>query len=130
MKGYQWCDFEFDAECFPDPEGFIARLKARGLHICVWINSYIAQESALFAEGDAEGYFLRRADGSTWQTDRWQAGMAIVDFSNPAAKAWYQGHLVRLMRMGVDSFKTDFGERIPFEGIQYFDGSDPHVAHN
>jgi alpha-D-xyloside xylohydrolase len=32
--------------------------------------------------------------------------------------------------MGVDSFKTDFGERIPFAGIRYHDGSDPHAAHN
>ena len=32
--------------------------------------------------------------------------------------------------MGVDSFKTDFGERIPTEGVQYFDGSDPQMMHN
>jgi alpha-D-xyloside xylohydrolase len=130
MKGHQWCDFEFDEEYFPDPEGFLQRLHDRGLKTCVWINPYIAQESGIFAEGDEKGYFLKRSDGTTWQTDRWQAGMAIVDFTNPEATKWYKGHLTRLLKMGVDSFKTDFGERIPFEGIQYFDGSDPHVAHN
>ncbi|EIN12487.1 sugar hydrolase [Punctularia strigosozonata HHB-11173 SS5] len=130
MKGHQWCDFEFDKEYFPDPEGFIGRLKQKGLKICVWINSWIAQESVLFAEGDEKGYFIKRLDGSTWQTDRWQAGMAIVDFTNPEATQWYQSHLIRLMRMGVDAFKTDFAERIPFEGVKYFDGSDPRIAHN
>jgi alpha-D-xyloside xylohydrolase len=79
MRGHHWCDFAFDTVAFPDPEGFIGRLKSRGLKVCVWINPYIAQESALFAEGDEEGYFLKRVDGSTWQTDKWQAGMAIVD---------------------------------------------------
>jgi alpha-D-xyloside xylohydrolase len=32
--------------------------------------------------------------------------------------------------MGVDCFKTDFGERIPTEGVAYHDGSDPVEMHN
>ena len=56
--------------------------------------------------------------------------MAIVDFTNPDATAWYQGYLKKLVAMGVDCFKTDFGERIPTEGVQYFDGSDPQMMHN
>ena len=47
-------------------------------------------------------------DGSVWQWDKWQAGMAIVDFTNPDATAWYQGYLKKLVAMGVDCFKTDF----------------------
>ena len=34
------------------------------------------------------------------------------------------------MGMGVDSFKTDFAERIPTKGIKYHDGSDPERMHN
>jgi alpha-D-xyloside xylohydrolase len=108
----------------------LERLHAKGLKISVWINPYIAQKSPLFAEGAGEGYFLKRPNGLTWQTDLWQPGMAIVDFTNPAAVAWYQGHLRRLMAMGVDCFKTDFGERIPSEGVVYHDGSDPVEMHN
>tara|TARA_B100000408_G_scaffold29239_1_gene21467 strand:- start:1864 stop:2895 length:1032 start_codon:yes stop_codon:yes gene_type:complete len=59
----------------------------------------------------------------------WQAGMALVDFTNPAATAWYQSHLRRLVEQGVDCFKTDFGERIPTD-VVYFDGSDPSRMHN
>jgi alpha-D-xyloside xylohydrolase len=32
--------------------------------------------------------------------------------------------------MGVDCFKTDFGERIPDTGVAYHDGSDPVEMHN
>ena len=32
--------------------------------------------------------------------------------------------------MGVDAIKTDFGERIPTEGVVYHDGSDPVKMHN
>ena len=37
MKAFQWCDFESDPLTFPDPEGMIRRLKAKGLKIHVWI---------------------------------------------------------------------------------------------
>ena len=51
MREFDWCSFEWDARVFPDPAGLLQRLKARGLKICVWINPYIAQRSALFEEG-------------------------------------------------------------------------------
>ena len=57
---------------------------------------------------------MKRADGhGIWQTDNWQNGMGVVDFTNPKACKWYQGKLRSLLEMGVDCFKTDFGERIP-----------------
>lgn len=58
------------------------------------------------------------------------AGMGLVDFTNPAAVEWYQGKLKTLLDMGVDCFKTDFGERIPVKDIAYHDGSDPVKMHN
>ncbi len=130
MREFQWCDFQWDPRGFPDPEGMLARLHAKGLKISLWINPYVAQKSPLFAEGVREGYFIKRSNGLTFQTDLWQPGMAIVDFTNPAAVAWYQGHLRRLLAMGVDCFKTDFGERIPDTGVVYHDGSDPVEMHN
>ena len=130
MREFHWCDFEWDPRMFPDPAGMLARLKARGLRICVWINPYIAQQSALFDEGRARGYLLRRGSGDVWQTDQWQPGMAVVDFTNPAARDWYAGKLDALLAMGVDCFKSDFGERIPVDDIEYFDGSDPERMHN
>ena len=130
MREFQWCDFEWDRRGFPEPEAMLERLHAKGLKISLWINPYVAQKSPLFAEGVKQGYFIKRTNGLTYQTDQWQPGMAIVDFTNPAAKAWYQGHLRRLLATGADCFKTDFGERIPSEGVVYHDGSDPVEMHN
>lgn len=130
MKELEWCNFDWDKSKFPDPEGLLKKLHDRGLKICVWINSYIGQKSPLFEEGAKNGYFIKNEDGSVWQCDRWQAGMAIVDFTNPEATKWYQGYLKKLVAMGVDCFKTDFGERIPTEGVKYYDGSDPELMHN
>src|SRR5579859_7349670 len=129
MREFNWCDFQWDRRTFPDPPAMLARLKARGLHICVWINPYIAQRSPLFAEGARQGYLLRQPNGDVWQTDQWQAGLAVVDFTNPAAREWFGGKLRALLEMGVDCFKTDFGERIPME-VVYHDGADPAGMHN
>lgn len=130
MKEFHWTDFVWDARVFPDPAGMLSRIKAKGLNICVWINPYIGQESCLFAEGVEKGYFVKRTNGDVWQWDMWQPGMALVDFTNPEACAWYQEKLAGLLDMGVDCFKTDFGERIPVENIEYFDHSDPKKMHN
>ncbi len=129
MRGLHWCDFAWDPDTFPDPASDIAHLKQQGLRVCLWINPYIAQFSALFAEGRDNGFLLRRPDDSVWQWDLWQPGLAIVDFTNPDACAWYAGHLKRLLDMGVDCFKTDFGERIPTD-VVWHDGSDPERMHN
>ena len=129
MREFNWCDFAWDSRTFPDPQGMLARLKADGLRVSLWINPYIAQRSPLFAEGLAGGYLLKRPNGDVWQWDRWQPGMGLVDFTNPEARLWYASKLGALLDMGVDCFKTDFGERIPTD-VAWFDGSDPERMHN
>ncbi len=130
MREFHWCDFEWDTRVFPDPPGMLQRFKERGLKICVWINPYIAQLSPLFEEGRKGGFLLKKTNGDVWQTDQWQAGMGIVDFTNPDACCWYADKLRALVDMGVDSFKTDFGERIPTEDVAWFDGSNVEKMHN
>ncbi|WP_022911072.1 alpha-xylosidase [Aestuariimicrobium kwangyangense] len=129
MRAFHWSDFIWDPATFPDPRGLLAKLHERGLKVCVWINPYIAQRSELFAEGSELGYLVRTPSGDVWQTDQWQAGMGLVDFTNPSAAAWFSGKLKALLDDGVDCFKTDFGERIPTE-VVWHDGTDPQLMHN
>lgn len=130
MHAYEWCNFAWDSETFPNPEAMLKRYHDRGLKLCVWINPYISQNSILFDEAAQKGYLLKTKDGGIWQTDLWQTGMGEVDFTNPAAVKWYQDKLEHLIDMGVDSFKTDFGERIPVKDVVYYDHSDPVKMHN
>jgi alpha-D-xyloside xylohydrolase len=129
MREFHWCDFTWDVDAFPDPAGMLERLKAKGLRICVWINPYIAQRSGLFREGAEQGYLVKTANGDVWQWDKWQAGMGLVDFTNPAACEWFASKLEALLDIGVDCFKSDFGERIPTD-VVWQDGSDPERMHN
>ncbi|KAI1309288.1 glycoside hydrolase family 31 protein [Xylaria venustula] len=133
MKAFTWTDFVFDSERFPDPKAQISRLKESGLvkKVCVWINPYIAQHGAAFKAAAQKGYLLKRKNGDVWQWDLWQAGMGLVDFTNPHAVKWYVDCLNDLFDKGVDCIKTDFGERIPTLDVEWFDKSvDAHKMHN
>lgn len=130
MKENEWCNFDWDKAMFPDIDHQLKVMKEeKNLKICVWINPYIGQKSPLFKEAKDLGYLLKRPNGDVWQWDLWQAGMGLVDFTNPDAWRWYQDKLRGLLDQGVDCFKTDFGERVPLD-VHYFDGSDPLRMHN
>lgn len=129
MRALHWCDFEWDRDAFPDPEGMLVRLGERGLRRSAWINPYIGQRSPLFPEAAEAGYLVRRPDGEVWQWDMWVAGMGLVDFTNPDARAWFAAKVRTLLDQGIDAVKTDFGERIPTD-VVWHDGSDPALMHN
>lgn len=130
QKGFEWCTLAWDKEMFPDPVGLLEKIHNRGVKVCVWLNPYIAQKSSLFVEAKEKGYLIKRQNGDVWQWDLWQAGNGFVDFTNPDAVAWYQSKLKELLNMGVDCFKTDFGERIPVDDVKFFDGSNSKQEHN
>ncbi|MFA5676388.1 MAG: alpha-xylosidase [Christensenellales bacterium] len=129
MRENEWCGFVWDEKMFPNVEGLLKKIHDRGVKVCVWINPYIAQKSKVFGEAKDKGYLLKRSDGTVWQWDLWQSGLAVYDFTNPAAVDWYKEKLKGLLRQGVDAFKTDFGERIPVDCV-YFDGSEQYSMHN
>jgi alpha-D-xyloside xylohydrolase len=60
MKEFHWTDLQWNPRFFPDPGGMLHRLKRRGLHICLWINPYLAQRSVLFDEAMQNGFLLRK----------------------------------------------------------------------
>jgi alpha-D-xyloside xylohydrolase len=136
QRPFMWCDFEWDTTRLPDPERLLAELHREGFRNCVWINPYVSLQSALYHEGAAKGYFLRRPDGSVYQPIVWsqrtERGMglcAIVDFTNPDAAAWFRGKLEALLAVGVDSFKPDFAEEIP-EDARFANGLTGAEMHN
>jgi alpha-D-xyloside xylohydrolase len=136
QRAFMWCDFEWDAERLPDPKRLMAELHREGFHNCLWINPYVACQSARYQEGVAGGYFLRRPDGSVYdalvwsqRTERGMGLCAIVDFTNPEAVRWYRGLLDAQLALGADSFKPDFAEEIP-EDARFANGLTGAEMHN
>lgn len=132
LNDNMWCDFEWDSMKFPEPEVMIKELKDQGFKICLWINPYVSERSDMFKEGVAGGYFLKRANGDVYVKDMWhglQPPCGIIDITNPYALEWLKAKLKRLLHMGVDVFKTDFGEDIP-DDAYFYNGSTGADMHN
>ncbi|MEU0530645.1 TIM-barrel domain-containing protein [Amycolatopsis tolypomycina] len=113
-----WSDFQWDTGRFPDPDAMLKELAELDFQVCLWINPYISHLSPVFREADALGILMRHEDGSTFVADSWhgaQPACGIIDLTNPAAVGWFQGILRALLRQGVSSFKTDFGEGVPVD---------------
>ncbi len=128
----KWCDLEWDTSAFPEPAQMISDLRSQGFRVCLWENPYVPQGTPLYAEGAANGYFVQDAEGEPYLITGW-ADMALqqaaVDFTNPAAVAWWQEKHRQLLAMGVATFKTDFGEAAPDDG-RYHDGTPGSLVHN
>jgi alpha-D-xyloside xylohydrolase len=120
MPHQYWSDLRWDPELFPDPKAMLAELAALGFRTCLWLNPYVSRESPVFGEAAANGYFLGTADGTVYEVDVWHTykpPCGIVDFTNPAATAWFQALLRDLLEQGVSAFKTDFGEGVPVDAV-------------
>jgi len=126
-----WCSYEWDTEQFPNPQEMMAQLRERGVRTCLWITPYVTPGTRAYEEGLAQGYFLTDAEDDLAPVEEAFTGAraAAVDFTNPAARAWFQRVLARLLEMGAAVFKTDFAEQAPVDAI-YHDGRDGLTMHN
>jgi alpha-D-xyloside xylohydrolase len=145
-KTKKLCDFRWDPKDFPDPAGYVESLRALGLRLCLWEHPYLEKGSDLYNEGRDRGFLLRRTDGSVYdyhiviipaerrsdQTGDYKENFyglgGVVDFTNQEAVDWYKSQHRPLIEMGVATFKTDFGEVIPYDAVFYngFTGREMH----
>lgn len=128
----RWSEMIWDAEMFPDPAHMIQELDALDFKVCLWINPYLGTASERFVEAHDKGYLLNTPDGDVWTGDLWNGHhppVGIIDMTNPAAVAWFQDLLRPNLEIGVDVYKTDFGEGIPPDVVAY-NGMTGEELHN
>ena len=126
-------DFEWDAERLPDPKAIVAQIREQNLRVCVWEYPYVSVNARLFRELAHRGFLLRTANGEPYVFSWARAGAAspfgdaltplpdsgIVDFTNPAAFAWWGERHRALFADGVSVIKSDFGEHVPDDAVSY-----------
>ncbi len=133
LDGRAWLDvrtrfgFAWDRTRYPDPEAFVAQVKALGYRLCVWEYPYVSIYNPLFQELAEKGYLLKNRAGETclleWDPEPFGLLLTplptsgIIDFTHPEAYAWYRDMHRALFECGVDVCKTDFGEQIPRHAV-------------
>jgi alpha-glucosidase (family GH31 glycosyl hydrolase) len=114
----------------------IAKFKRLGVHVLVYFRGFVGKDTtgtdspSQYDEAVAKGYVATHADGSPYTfTSNFNADGAVIDFTNPAAVAWWQARIRKALRTGADGFMQDFGEQV-FDDMHFHDGSTGAQVHN
>lgn len=120
---------DFDAGRWPDLEGYFALCARHRIRTILWQVPIVHPSSPEFAEGERNGYFVKKPDGSISFRRQWLEGFANVDFTNPDAVKYFQNLMRAAVRKGVAGFKADDGEDIKPDDV-FSDGRRGWEMHN
>ncbi len=124
------CEWTFSNERFPDPAGFMKKLRNRGFRVSLWQTPNIGEGNRLLEEAKARRFLAPPKSGGV-KTSSDFSGQDFggqIDFTNPEAVNWYKSMIRNLMEMGASVIKTDFGEKIQMDA-DYL-GMAPKELHN
>ena len=124
--------FDFDPSRFPDPAAMVEAVHDLGFRLGLWHTPYVSPDEApdLDAEAVENGYY---PPSTSINLNGWGTP---IDFSDPAAVAWWQDLLARYtVDLGIEGFKLDYGEDIAVGAAggstawTFEDGSDARTMH-
>lgn len=109
---------------------------ANGYMVTTYVNSFMCNTHPSFAEGNRNGYFVKTKLRTTYPIPYLAANAtldapysAVIDFTNPAATAWWHGLISDALEDGYDGWMEDFGEYVPPDAVMH-DGRSGLAAHN
>ncbi len=110
--------WEFSARRFSDSKAMMAELHRLGFKVMLWVCPFVSADTEVFRALEKSNLLLKeKRRGAAASTARpaivrwWNGASAVLDLSNPEARAWFHARLDRLRReFGVDGFKFDAGD--------------------
>jgi alpha-D-xyloside xylohydrolase len=120
-------DFEIDPQRLPNFAASVKWLNSLQAQMLLWVAPFF--QGRMEKEAQEKGYTLAGQQPSL-------NNYPMVDLSNPAAKAYWQAGIEKLLKLGVAGFKLDRGEeQIPdggpfkrFDGKSIRENRNPYVA--
>lgn len=124
-------DWKADEHRYPALRERIAALRQEGVRFLGYVNPYLCTDGALFPVAEAAGYFATNDEGGTAIVDFGEFDCGIVDFTDPAAAAWFAEEVIgrNMLDLGLSGWMADFGEYLPL-GVTLANGVDAELMHN
>jgi len=82
--------FHWNREKFPDPAAFVASYAGAGIQLVPNIKPALLRSHPRYEEVAAAGLFVGDAAGAPVEAQFWDEAGSYVDFTNPAAAAWWR----------------------------------------
>ncbi len=119
---YDYGDWRFNEEKFPNPKAMVDKLHAMGFAVELWIVPFVNASTPDYQLLCQRNAFIRDNTGAVAKKAWWNGTSALLDMTNPFAWEWLKGKLDILMQTyGVDGFKFDAGGEnyYTFDDITY-----------
>ncbi|MHB1021737.1 MAG: TIM-barrel domain-containing protein [Acidobacteriaceae bacterium] len=134
----------FNKKQFADPEAMIKHIHEEGYKLVLWHTSWIdsktnvpkekgfadkipAAAASNYAEAAKAGYFVKLPNGQPYVGQWWKGMGSLIDFTNPAAKKWWQDQVRQAIKDGADGFKDDDAEGSFLGDVKFYDGTDQRL---
>lgn len=104
--------FQWNHDKFPDPEGFIAHMKAKGASLVPNVKPGFLTTHPLFHEFEESGAFIRNEASQKPEIERYWGGFAAFpDFTSESGRAKWKEHMKEsLVTKGVSGIWDDNNE--------------------
>lgn len=107
---YDYGDWRFNKEKFPNPKETIERLKELGFSVMLWVVPFVNLATPDFQTLKKNGALVMQND-EVFETEWWNGKSAVLDMSKAAAVEWIKSVLDNLVNTyGVVGFKFDAGD--------------------
>lgn len=131
--GFSYSDFQFpEWGKWPDPKGMVKYLHENGLKCILWqipIIKYINSLHHIQKDRDEgyaleHGYCAKKKDGTPYRMpEGWFTDSLLMDYTSSEAASWWMDKRKYLVdEVQIDGFKTDGGEFVFGDEVQFADG--------
>lgn len=107
----------------PDFKKFVDELHKLDLKVLCWTIPYTLQNSPNWDAVAKNNYLVKKPGGELPQAELTPSGEMIgggynyIDFTNPAARKFWQGQIKKVLAFGIDGFKLDAGQDLPEDAV-------------
>lgn len=111
--------FTFDPKTFPDPKGLQNYVNSKNMKCVYMIDPGVGVEDGYFVydQGKANNYFVKNADGTTFQGRVWPGQCNFPDYTRPEVRLWWSKLTADHMNKGVDGLWNDMNDPSVFGGV-------------